>query len=366
MLPRKLAYSLIPSKLVQAVQRHRVRHSIVEGTPEGITRETLSSLCRERLGEPVRLVSYVHLSGWKSLGTFRLFIETAKGQRWNLIYKNAMYDRSHMPALEGLPVLPGPPEYKVYRHPGCALAAYLPEVYFCSEVIPGRHYQYLLEDVTQQYRRVQYDRSDILMIVSQLPALHQAIGEWSATAGRDHLLRFDRHFSMGLLAYAIESLERYAKETADREVSDVCRFWPEISELYQRREYQELSIPRPIHGDFNTANIFVHVRDSKRIKVMDWEWAGLGVVHADLASLLKSVEPAIQQQALRAFSRLEPYLSASDHQRLYRWCQLERGLLDAAFLAKQQMEPSTQVGWIPGYIQASMRRVLNVYQELAQ
>lgn len=364
MTARKLIRRWLPSKVNHLVYRYRVRHQTVAGPPQGVELETLNALCLDHFGEALRRVSHVHISGWKSFGAFRLLMETEKGRRWSLVYKNAMYDPAYIPALKGLPVLPGPPEYVVYNHGQGPLARYLPRVYRCLEVVPGRHYQYLLQDTLGEYRRVQYDSTDILRAAAELPHLHRAMSEWSLLIDQDHLLRFGRQFSADLLGYARQSLERYVRETANGLVSEVCQLWPQISELHQRNEFYEFQTAHPIHGDYNTANIHLHARDVSRIKVVDWEWAGLGVAHADLVSLLKRVDAETERRALTNFCWQYYQLSLDDHTRLYRWCRLERGLLDAAFLAKQQMESPRKIDWIPGYIETATRQVLQAYQAL--
>lgn len=361
---RKLFRKFLLAKLNYLIYQYRFRHRIVKGPPGGVDLSTLNELCLDHLGESLRHVSHVHISYWKSFGAFRLLLQTERGRYWSLIYKNAIYDPTHIPALTGLPIRPGPPEYFIYSHRQGALAKYLPAVYLCLEVTPGRHYQYLLEDVMQEYRKVQYDSTDILNAAAELPALHRAMSEWSLVAGQDHLLRFDREFSTALLDYVRENLERYLQETANKAVSEICKLWPQIYELHQRQEFYDLQTICPIHGDYNTANIYIHVRDMRRIKVIDWEWAGLGVAHADLVSLLKRVDPETEQRALASFYKQVNGLSFDEHKRLYRWCQLERGLFDVAFLAKQQMESPRKVDWVSDYIQASMQQVLDAYQEL--
>ena len=354
---------LLPSGFYFILYRHCLRHRIVKGTPEGIDFKTLSQLCIDHLGEPLRHVSHVHLSGWKTSGAFRLLLRTKRGRFWSLVYKNAIYTKDNIPAATGLPVMPGPPEYLVYKHGQAKLTKYLPNVYLCLEIIPGLHYRYLLEDMRPEYRPI-CDSTDILRAATELHALHVAMSEWSLVAGQDRLLRFDREFSAGLLNYARESLERYVQETADKSVSKVLELWARISKVHQRKEFHEFQAIRPIHGDYNRSNIHLHTNKTDAIKIVDWEWAGMGIAHMDLVSVLLGSNPEIEQQALKRFWEQDNSLSFNEHKRLYQWCQLERGLLNGAFLAKQQMESRSKIAWVPGEIKASMQRVLYAYQEL--
>jgi thiamine kinase-like enzyme len=345
-------------------------HSRFPGLPEGIDAENINGLCLEYLGVPLRRASYAHLSGWKATGAYRLFLRGANGTVWPLIYKDAVYSPEQIPALRGLPLRPGLPECLVYSNPGEALIPYLPKVYLSLEVVPGRHYQYILEDLSQGYERLTRckeigKRNGISIAASRLPDLHRALEEWSAETDPTHLLRFDREFSAALLTYAKGNLESYVQQTADKTVSGAMERWTAISEAYGRRQFYESPTSQPIHGDYHTGHIYASKENPSCIRLIDWEWTGLGRPHADLASLLKRVDADTEQQAVINYSEQDQSLPFSDHLRLYRWCQLERGLLDAAFLARQQMESRRKVHWIPLYIQKSIGRVLQAQEWLS-
>jgi hypothetical protein len=249
----------------------------------------------------------VHLSGWKAAGSYRLLLQVKGGRRWRLIYKNAVYSTDQIPALAKLPVIPGPPEYLVYSNAGGPLGQYLPAVYLCSEIVPGRHYQYLLEDLGQAYRKIT-SLEAILSAVAELPSIHRALCEWSRSVDENRLLRYGLEFSVAFQEYALETLERYAQKTANEAVSEVCQLWPRISEVYLCEEFQEIGTACSIHGDFNPANVLVHNRYPHRIKLLDWEWAGLGMPHADLASLIGGRKREIEHQALSFFLRQDTNL----------------------------------------------------------
>jgi thiamine kinase-like enzyme len=95
------------------------------------------------------------------------------------------------------------------------------------------------------------------------------------------------------------------------------------------------------------------------VKVVDWEWAGIGVPHADLASLLKCVSPDDERMALETFSRGSGQLSAEEHLRLFRWCQLERRLLDAGFIARQQTMSTRQLPRLDDFVRGAAGDVLS-------
>jgi thiamine kinase-like enzyme len=345
-------------------------HTRFPGLPKGIDPKTIDKLCLEHQGWPLQRAAYAHLSGWKVTGAYRLFLRGANGRVWHLIYKNAVYNPEQIPALKGLPLLPGLPECLVYQEFSKALAPFLPKVYLCLEVVPGRQYQYVLEDLSERYQRLAEckklaRKNGILNAAARLPNLHRALDAWVADSDSPHLLRFDREFSTALLPYARRNLESYVQQKADRTVSKAVQRWPEIAQAYGRREFQERLTAQPIHGDYHTGHIYFPSDSPDRIKLIDWEWTGFGRPHADLASLLKRVDPDTEHQALAAYAERAKSLPFTGHRRLYEWCQLERGLLDAAFLASQQMESQRKAAWIPEYIQKSIVRALRAQEWLS-
>lgn len=345
-------------------------HKRLPGLPEGIDHGTIDKLCREHQGWPLKRASYAQLSGWKVSGAFRLFLTGPNGEVWRLIYKDAAYTPEQIPALRGLPLVPGLPEWLIYSVPAKALASYLPRVYLCLEVVSQRQYRYVLEDLGGRYQRLtRYKgpakRDGILHAASRLCSLHRALGDWAANIDPTQLLQFDGGFSAVLLPYARTNLESYLTHTADSSVSEVIGRWPEIAAAHDQGDWLQSQPLGTIHGDYHTGHIYLHQEVPDRIKLIDWEWTGFGRSHADLASLLKRAGPEIELQALMAFSQQDTSLSLDEHRQLYEWCQLERGLLDAAFLARQQMESRRQAAWIPRYIERSVARVLRAQEFLA-
>jgi hypothetical protein len=340
------------------------REQIIRGVPEGIDFESLTGFCVEHYGEPLRKVSYVHISGWKSAGSHVLLLKTRSGREHRLIYKNAVYNLDHIPSLDGLPIKPGPPEYKLLSSADNELAEYLPVVFYAHEVIPERHYQYLMEDLNIDYRMA-HSEEDTLKLTPELSKIHRTMYEWRSSIDQNHLLHYGHAFSLNLQEYAISRFEQYSRQVPESIAVEVCQLWPEISAVHGRREFHELLDITPIHGDFNHSNVYIHRRDPKRIKLVDWEWAGYGLPHADLASLLKGALAAVEAQALRVFASQDNRLSYDQHKRLYLWCQMERGILDASFLAVHQMtSKKTSRFNIPEAIEYSLLQVLRSYHEL--
>ena len=350
-------------KLHTAISK-RIKRIPIKGIPDGLNVEVLNKLCSHYLGESLAKVSYVHISSWKKTGAYRLFLQTNQGKQWRLIYKNAIYTSDQIPALVGLPVTPGLPEYVVYSNTQESLTKYLPTVYDCSSVIPGKHYRYLLEDLGQEYQRVSTPEA-ILQTVKELPAIHRALNEALSGIKQDYLLRYDRQFSLALQEYTRRNLERYSQRTANNTVVDFLQLWSKIAELHGRNEFYRPELIRPLHGDFNLANILIHKQQPNKFKIIDWEWSGLGIPTVDLAVLLKKTSSEINQQALLLFSELDNQLSLKEYSRLYSWCKLERCMLDAAFLCVQQMESSAKTQRnLSKAIDNALLRVMATYHEL--
>jgi aminoglycoside phosphotransferase (APT) family kinase protein len=354
----------IITKLKTFIKRPK-RLKFDEGLPTGIDFEILNELCVQHLAAPLQSASYAHLSGWKDAGAFRLLLQTAKGRRWSVIYKNAVYNLEHIPALVGLPNKPGPPEYLIYKNARGPLAQYLPTIYMCQEVVPGKHYQYLLEDVGQAYQKVS-GQENLLKAAKALVAIHKAMADCLCDVDQAIFFRYNSDFSTQLQEYVVANLQRYANITTSNAASEVLALWPHISKRHRCHPAYSLQTVSLIHGDFNPANILVHQRRPDRIKLIDWEWAGFGMPHADMASLLKRAPPEVEQQALLLFSDQNRRLSPSQHKTLYEWCQLERGLIDASFMIAQGMMQSSaeKSSRFYRYTERSLERVLRAYNEL--
>lgn len=336
----------------------------VEGVPPGLDYGVLTEMCDSCFGERLAGVSHIHLSSWKSGGAFRLILKMSSGCERSLIYKTVAYRPDDLPGLVGLPVSPGAPEFIVYNDLQKELATYLPEIYFCTEVA-HRHYEYLMEDLGDEYQRAAGPAA-ILTVVAELPNIRKALNR-CAPADLDHnLIRYDGEFSKALLEYAHTNLERHVRSTKDKPTLEVIRTWTGIVKTHGDVGLQDMQRSFLIHGDFGSSNILIHKQFPSRIKLIDWEWAGIGVPHADLASLLKPANAEIEECGLRIFSRQDNGLSFDENNRLYQWCKLERGLLDAAFLAAHYDKSSTKTRLnVPAFITQSSERALAAYKVLA-
>lgn len=342
-----------------------------QGLPSGLSFETVNRLCIDHLGKPLKDVSYIHLSGWKASGAYRLILETAGGHIWQLVYKKAVYDQQELPALRGLSIRPGRPEYLVYKQANSALSEYLPQVYACQEIVPGSHYQYILEDVSQEYQVLKIyggeegvRKDNLLLALNELPRLHRTLREWSAGVDSNYLLSFGRQFSSSLLVYAQKNLESYFQETEDQTVQKILHRMSLISELFTQIEYQDQRSICVIHGDYHSGHIYVHKNHHDRIKLLDWEWTGFGMPYLDLATILPTQDPDHEKFGLAYYAKQNNHISYDEHWRLYNFYQLERALLNASYIASQQLESSRKTNWGAQFIQKSTTQVIRALEQL--
>ncbi len=353
--------------------RWRQFHRRHKGLPTGLNFETVNQLCIEHLGKPLKRVSYIHLSRWKVSGSYRLFLESVNGQAWQLIYRNEIYNEVEIPALNGFPLSPGPPEYSIYNNAEGELRQYLPNVYVCREIIPGRHYQYILEDLSQEYQVLKIDieesslrKKNLLLAINEIPKLHLALGKWAKGISSSYLIDFNRQFSTSLLVYAQKNLESYFRATGDPVVSDLNKRWSVITELVNNNEFHDQLNDETIHGDYHFGHIYVHKNDCGQVKLIDWEWVGSGLPHFDLATILQGQDPEYEQFALAHYAKQDKRLSHAEHVRLFEWCHLERGLLNASYLASQHISSSRKGIGVPEFIQKSISRALRAQDNLCK
>ena len=364
-----LISKIINKLIIQIILRNRRKRKIaVEGIPEGITFDTLNDLCIRAKGESLDKVTYVQISGWKTFGAFRLKLKTVKQNYCHLIYKNDNFRPDQNVAIVGLPKVPGSPEYWIYKKAKGTLAEYLPACYLCEEIIPGQYYRYILEDVGEEYHRITKHSETIFSVVEKIPEIHEAMNDWIDDVNRDDIFVYDSHYVETLDRYIWQNLKKYQRKylflTGDKTISTVCNLRKQISELRLRKEFFESSNFSPIHGDFNRANILMSKKNMNKVKLVDWEWAGLGLPHTDLASLLQGVSPRLEQQALDIYSKANQQLPFDVHNRLFQWCKMERGLINASYIMALNMESPIKKRLLPGHIKNALRNIIKGYESL--
>jgi hypothetical protein len=354
----------LKNQLTGWIKTAQPRRALIEGLPPGLESPVLRQVVTERFKvQPVE-VAHMRITNWRLSGAYRVFIKDDTGKRLSLIYKNAIYSPERTPGLRGFPSLPGGPEYSIYRLAREPLKKYLPYVFYSQEVTPGVHYQYLLEDLVDEYRRP-ISQTDKLILTAMIPELHRAMAEWLHIPEQIKLLAYDLDYAKRLQNYVQSHFEKYLENHTDRRIHHILRHWPDMCALLEDEDYFTIQSPGPIHGDFRPLNILLHRRDPERIKLVDWEWAGIGLAQNDLASLLWRVSSDIERRALEQYAQRVPNLTLDDHKRLYWRCRMERGLQEAAIVAAQMNgEPQSLVGKAERELSVAASQVLNAYERL--
>jgi hypothetical protein len=203
--------SSIPQMLIRGVRalRRRLRgaHDTewLEGLPHGLALSEIAAIW-VRLGgsEPPVRTLHRHLSAWKQSWASVVHLELAQGDFQSFVFKRADDGLEEIPALEGLPVRPGLPEYRIYSSASRVLSDYLPEVYRVDEVVTRERYHYFLEDLARSYR-VAACTGDLLACARKLPSMHTALQRFCDESGQGDFLQFGDRFWTALLGYAGES-----------------------------------------------------------------------------------------------------------------------------------------------------------------
>ncbi len=343
-------------------RRKRKPVPILQGLPEGLLRETINELCRAHFNSIPASFQHQHLSGWKTSGAYRIFVTLEGGREIRLIYKTAIYNEVDIPALSGLPTRPGPAEYTILSQAAGPLEPYLPCIYLAEETTPGALYRYIMEDLAENYRRPSED-ADILRIANHFPVFHEAILDWKP-ASRAGLIQYGREFSTALQSYALPRLEQFASQEDDPTVRELLDNWEAVTRIHLEPEFFETGDYALIHGDPNYTNVYLNKRDPRKIKFVDWEWAGFGSPYADLVSLLKGGPTYVERRAVErmAASLNQP---AEKGFRSYNWGHLERGILDSAFLSVQALSTGHETRFsLHNAVSTAARRSMRAYRHL--
>lgn len=364
---RDLVVRLVPESVRRSLRLKRRRKPVV-GRPPGLDSELLEGIFEEATGAKVGAVSHLQISGWRkpSSGTFRVFVNATDGNKWSVIFKNAVLTSDETPGISGLPADPGLPEYLIYRQGSEYLRAYLPLPFVAREIEPKVHYQYLLEDLQSSGYHSAFADADVIWAASALPDLQKRMETW-VSHDDDSLIRYDAAFSADLRRMTRRSFERYTDAVSDRSVADVLGNWESIARVHSEAIQHDQTLEVPIHGDANRANLLVHDDHDLALKLVDWEWAGIGLPHSDLASLLKGKQDDVTEKGIRAFAGGYPQLSLADHRRLHDWARIETRFFDASYMINQYLEsPDTSRMDLPRYIHVSARDILKTARQIDQ
>ena len=362
---RDLVVRLVPESLRRTLRPKR-RREPTAGRPLGLDGELLEGVFEESTGAKVGAVSHIQISGWRkpSSGTFRVFVDADDGGKWSVIFKNAVLGSDETPGISGLPATPGLPEYLIYKQGSEYLRSNLPLPFVVEEIEPKVHYQYLLEDLQRRGYHSAFADADVIRAAGALPDLQKRMETWTSHDDKS-LIRYDVAFSADLRRMTRQSFERYADAVPDRSVADVVDNWEPISRVHAEAIQGEQTFETPIHGDANRANLLVHEDDDLPLKLVDWEWAGIGLPHSDLASLLKGKQDGVTEKGIRSFAAGYPQLSLAEHRKLHDWARIETRFFDASYMINQYLEsPDTSRMDLPRYIHVSALDILKTAKQI--
>lgn len=334
---RPKIWRLIPKRYRNAVLLVRQRRMATPGTPPDLDSEWLDGTLLSGFGHVPTFVAHAPIDSYKDGSAYRLWIRFPRGPHRRLVFKNARLDSSSYPAITGFPGQPGRPEWYVLSEPTAALASYLPKVYGVREVKPRIHHQYLLEDLSKSFHNV-FDDDDAARAVSKLTAVHRALISWGEATGFNPTIDLGPGSVEEVVDFAEQALRRFADEYQDEAVRAFLGRWGEIDDLLHGSLATVRKMPSNlIHGDFNRKNVFLGSRNREAMKLVDWEWTGVGPPHADIASIMKWSPWKVQRMAVQRFFESDAEYPATVHWEVYLWCRLERSILDAALHANQNM-----------------------------
>lgn len=332
---------------------------LVAGPPPGVEWIDLDELCERLVGAPLRSVCHQHTSGWKSSGAYRVVLTGATGATREIFCKVNDHRPEEIAALEDLPVTVGPPELAVLRAARYApVKAHVPALYSFTRQGEVRTTLFM-ESLGRTWHSCTTWPRDVIRAASEAATVQTMLREQFGESPPDELIRYDGAFSTALNGYALDHLKAYSAHVSDELVDQVLARWNEVADACLVAN--DRRTPTIVHGDFNLANVFMHV-SRQRLKVLDWEWAGIGDGYRDLAALLKRAPRQVELDALRAYHRVAGGEPDWGH---YQKLQVERGLLDASFLSVQFLDAvDTPRMNMPRFIRTSLRRAISGLDEL--
>ena len=345
--------------MLKRIARRR-RRSI--GLPPGVPFETLDEVCQAEWGRRLGDAWHTPISSWKGSSAAFVWLQMEGRATKRVVVKLSRYEAEvFLTSIESL-VEPGPAELWVYNEAGPSMAAFLPHAYLAARVESGQGYLFVLDDLTEQYAHdmsPQGWRNGI----NGLFRMHSALASAVDAYGSEQLLRFDADFSSALIPYAENAIAAYDAVTGGSSSAQVLQAWPRLQETYLDDEFDLPNGGIPIHGDYNTSNVFIHRRDNQ-VKAVDWEWAGLGSPHADLASYLKNPPIEVITWALDQIAERDESRTRYEHERMFLRSTLERAIWDASLQAMQFTSDRNRFGYLGPRVNRALQRSLRSLDQL--
>lgn len=356
------ARGIISARLQHLLGRGGATTTFEPGLPPGCTLEMVEEACKETIGQSVAGTRFRHLSSWKPHGAFLVEATTSEGKITTFVFKRTVATPEFNPILERLPFTPGPAEYAILQEPGVSLRGFLPKVFYVDERERGVEYVMLSENLDTSHRRL--DREDRFRLIDQISDLHAALAEQAAVPRADLLI--DYLTTRDELPEFFElRLKQHYLERGDRIVARLMNQFDDVAAAYRSIDPPEEAIGI-VHGDPNLSNIRVPHEPGGSPKFVDWEWAGIHLLHIDLATILKFANPVLESHALRRYAERNSHLSERLHRRLYYWCKLDRSLLDVCLMATLAENPAPRRLNVDMFLRRSSRAALHAYTQLVR
>lgn len=327
--------SLVPGSVVADVRKWRLKTAREDGLPEWLHRPTVQRLAFDQLGEEIDQTWFTDLSGYKEQSAAKLWLRGAGGGTTTIVVKRARGATTGYHAILGFPGPVGAPERVLYSQGPGPLGPAVPRLLTVDTPTEGETHYYF-EDLLVSYRKAA-GPDDIIELVGFLVDLQEPLRDWLRNAPADSVLRYDGDFPKAFMTYSRTALEDYARVSNDEACVRFLKTWDETEKIYLDRDPGEAQYG--VHGDFRKDNVFVS-RRGRRFKAVDWEYSGWGWIHNDFTSLMKTADPETADKALTLLASRRPEYTYEEHFDLYQRCRLERGVLDAALVARQRMATS--------------------------
>ncbi len=310
-------------------RRYRVNKvlKIRNGLPGNFDDSIVKKICYDHFQSEVISIKFQKLSGWKKTGTYRLFITLKNTQRKQLIYRHCGYNYDDFPALKGYPIKLGPVEFVIGNVTNQSINDFLPTTLW-SNHDKNDVYRYLIEDLSISGYKTKSALDE--SIVHYLISLNQALN--NSDLDKNIFPKYDENYSQNLIAY-ISAL--WEKSWGEKYNLPYQKF-RKISEVYLEIASHEKR-SNLIHGDFNGSNILFKNKDGRNLlKIVDWEWAGLGIIHSDLAAYYKNANNPYLNASLNELAKLQPLESYEYHYKWMYWALIDRAFLDMSYMIAQR------------------------------
>jgi len=334
------------------------------GLPPTADRKRINNICKNHYDSTVLVTFYEQISGWKPTGAYRVFTVLKNGKRTSLIYKNEDFSKENIPALDGFPIMPGKIEYLLYSspHPPNNI---LPKAYHVEKT-NFHTYQYYFEDLNRQYKRIDNrDYKSIYHAAKKIRKMNQYLDDWRKKYNINDFPIYNLEFRKKAQNYALQNFQRYYSKKPHAAFKKVLNEWDKISDVYVNYLKSDNEKLTTIHGDYNRTNLWIDKNNGNTLKIVDWEWSGIGLSHLDLASLLIGQPKHIEKEAMLEFTKSQGEYTLKENQEHYTFSKLERAILDCSYVTgiDLSIKRKSRFNLNTFAINASLR-ILEAYSEM--